>query len=404
MTVGKVLGGSALLLLLAAKVCGAQTAYDLTGIWTDDVGGHYKIRQVGDVVCWYDDRSPVVTNVFSGRISGNTIDGQWWDLPGGQLLSTGRLWLRIDSNDLLVKTGSSPEYGGTIIRRVGSSASTPGGGACTPAGRWKWVDGAITVLHPDGTVTSTTGSTARWQHVGGNRYSLTWSNGSVDTLAVSADGRFMEGSNATGRFLKVECDNPGAGAPAPSARGCTPVGEWKWVDGARTVLHPDGAVTSTSGASARWQNVGGNQIRLTWSNGSVDLLTLAADGLSMLGSNADGRSLNVQCISPGGGAPGSPGGSGAGGPCADPRLQAVMDQWLALANPPDNTRPGWSVRYDSWGRLVGRTPSSTITGLPQGVDTPLTRCEYLRSIAGSLGSTNLGTLRQYLERNSLSAP
>ncbi|MCK6685526.1 MAG: hypothetical protein L6R30_24265 [Thermoanaerobaculia bacterium] len=87
-----------------------------------------------------------------------------------------------------------------------------------------------------------------------------------------------------------------------------------------------------------------------------------------------------------------------GGPCSDRRTQGILDDWLAAANPPENQRPGWSVRYDSWGRLVGRTPTNTISGLPQGVDTPLTQCEYLLSIAASLNSTNLGTLQSYLDK------
>lgn len=75
-----------------------------------------------------------------------------------------------------------------------------------------------------------------------------------------------------------------------------------------------------------------------------------------------------------------------------------MDEWLSLATPPENQRQGWSVRYDSWGRLVGRTPTNTLIGLPQGVDTNLTRCEYLWSIAASLNSTNAGTLKAYVEQ------
>jgi hypothetical protein len=89
---------------------------------------------------------------------------------------------------------------------------------------------------------------------------------------------------------------------------------------------------------------------------------------------------------------------GAGGLCSDSRTQGVMDEWLSAATPPENQRPGWSVRYDSWGRLVGRTPTNTLVGLPQGVDTNLTRCEYLWSIATTLNSTNLGTLKAYVEQ------
>ena len=89
---------------------------------------------------------------------------------------------------------------------------------------------------------------------------------------------------------------------------------------------------------------------------------------------------------------------GGRGICDDLRTQALMDEWLANANPPENRQRGWQVRYDSWGRLVGQSPSAIITGLPQGVDTRLTRCEYLWSIAVTLRSTNLGTLREYVEQ------
>jgi hypothetical protein len=89
---------------------------------------------------------------------------------------------------------------------------------------------------------------------------------------------------------------------------------------------------------------------------------------------------------------------GGGGLCADPRTQSVMDEWLMRANPPENLQSGWNVHYDTWGRLVGRTPHTTLAGLPQGVDTRLTRCQYLWSIAATLGSTNLGTQKQYVEQ------
>lgn len=96
----------------------------------------------------------------------------------------------------------------------------------------------------------------------------------------------------------------------------------------------------------------------------------------------------------------SPGGGGvaAGGICDDPNTERIMDDWLARANPPDNLQPGWSVRYEKWGRLVGETPTNTIktSGPP---DTNKTRCEWLADLAPSLKSTNLGTLQEYLDKN-----
>jgi hypothetical protein len=88
-------------------------------------------------------------------------------------------------------------------------------------------------------------------------------------------------------------------------------------------------------------------------------------------------------------------GGQAGGGCTDPRTLTIMDEWLAGADPPDNQRPGWSVHYEAWGRLVGRTPTNSLTvnGPP---DTRLSRCEWLWANSTGLQSTNLGTLREYL--------
>ena len=76
-----------------------------------------------------DDRMPTVANIFTGAISGSTISGQWVDLPGGQLLASGLLTLRIESNDRIVKVSSSITYGG-------SGQSLPSiGGAWSDAGQ-----------------------------------------------------------------------------------------------------------------------------------------------------------------------------------------------------------------------------------------------------------------------------
>jgi hypothetical protein len=70
-----------------------------------------------------------------------------------------------------------------------------------------------------------------------------------------------------------------------------------------------------------------------------------------------------------------------------------MDEWLSRALP--QQREGESLRYEAWGRLVGRsqTASLTVSGQP---DTRLSRCEYLWQHAPALNSTNLGTLRDYI--------
>ncbi len=73
-----------------------------------------------------------------------------------------------------------------------------------------------------------------------------------------------------------------------------------------------------------------------------------------------------------------------------------MDQWLAQAIPPQ--KPGESLRYEPWGRLVGRWLTAVITA-PNPPGTRLTRCERLWEHAGSLQAANgLGALREYLVR------
>jgi hypothetical protein len=94
---------------------------------------------------------------------------------------------------------------------------------------------------------------------------------------------------------------------------------------------------------------------------------------------------------------GPAGGVGGGGICDDPRTLAIMDEWLARAIPLENQRQGYYLRYEAWGRLVGRTPSNSITvnGSP---DTRMSRCEWLWYYSAGLRSTNLGTLSVYVQR------
>lgn len=90
----------------------------LTGFWQDDSGGHYLIRQVGDRIYWVDDGRPKYLNVFVGTARGRMIDGEWADLPGGQLDNSGTLQLRIESYDRLVKTNSGGvPFGGSVFTR-----------------------------------------------------------------------------------------------------------------------------------------------------------------------------------------------------------------------------------------------------------------------------------------------
>jgi DnaJ-like protein len=91
----------------------------LTGSWQDNAGGHYLIRQVGDRVFWVDDGRPKYLNVFAGNVRGRIVDGEWADLPGGQLDHSGTLQLRIESNDRFVRINSGGvPFGGSVFTRT----------------------------------------------------------------------------------------------------------------------------------------------------------------------------------------------------------------------------------------------------------------------------------------------
>ena len=79
-----------------------------------------------------------------------------------------------------------------------------------------------------------------------------------------------------------------------------------------------------------------------------------------------------------------------GGICFDPGTLAIMDQWLKEAAPPQ--RAGETLRYEPWGRVVGTGPE------PAPPPTKLNRCDWLWYHSTRLRSTNLGTLREYVDK------
>jgi hypothetical protein len=105
----------------------AQT-FDLTGLWQDNTGGGaiYHVRQIGNVVYWSVDATAVgsYANVYFGEISGNTITGNWVDLPDSPSLGYGDMTLQIQSNDKFVKVSESTLYGAQEWIRLGTSGGS----------------------------------------------------------------------------------------------------------------------------------------------------------------------------------------------------------------------------------------------------------------------------------------
>ncbi|MBT6004553.1 MAG: hypothetical protein HOG79_02450, partial [Prolixibacteraceae bacterium] len=103
-----------IIFLFVSLNCNAQ----LTGIWQDDNGTRYSIRQIGNEIFWRMDGLPHVINVFSGTIAGNTITGEWADLPGGNKLGTGTIALKLETRDRMVRISKNDNYGASQWVRI----------------------------------------------------------------------------------------------------------------------------------------------------------------------------------------------------------------------------------------------------------------------------------------------
>jgi hypothetical protein len=72
---------------------------DLTGTYSTNDGGTYYVRQIGNNLLWVgvstnnDGRD--YTNVFIGTIQGDTVTGNWADVPRGRTQNYGVLTLNI---------------------------------------------------------------------------------------------------------------------------------------------------------------------------------------------------------------------------------------------------------------------------------------------------------------------
>jgi len=198
-----------------------QRGVDLTGFWQDNAGGKYEIRQVGNQMFWLDDARPRYANVFYGTISGNTIHGTWADLPGGRTNHTGSIDLRVESNDRISKISSSVYFGGSVFTRTqgptsqGAYPQGPANGSYPPGqgsypdgngqapsivGHWQTSsDGTSLTIRRDGSFTGA-GTEGRWRELNSNDgiYELTWSNGTVNRVRLSADGQQLEDSSRFG--------------------------------------------------------------------------------------------------------------------------------------------------------------------------------------------------------------
>jgi hypothetical protein len=107
----------AIMNLLALLLITTMAKAQLTGEWTNESGGCYKIRQIDNQIFWTLNDPPRVINVFIGYIAGNIITGTWADLPGGNIQGYGTLALRMESPDRMVKIDQTGNYLGSVWTR-----------------------------------------------------------------------------------------------------------------------------------------------------------------------------------------------------------------------------------------------------------------------------------------------
>ena len=73
--------------LLALSWFPAFALADLSGVWKGSDGGTYYLRQDGNTLYMYGERAderPIWSNVFTGRVTRDTVSGHWMDVPKGR--------------------------------------------------------------------------------------------------------------------------------------------------------------------------------------------------------------------------------------------------------------------------------------------------------------------------------
>ena len=110
---------------------------------------------------------------------------------------------------------------------------------------------------------------------------------------------------------------------------------------------------------------------------------------------------------PGGGAGGTGGVGQPGGPVdpaaldpASPDIGGLIRTWISVARPPMAAEPDNNVRYDEWGRVVGRTATmvTDVRGPPDGRGA-MQPVEYVWTLRDDLDSVDHCTLEEYVVRS-----
>ncbi|MEV4460891.1 hypothetical protein [Microbispora sp. NPDC049633] len=107
-----------------------REAHALTGTWLGDEGALYYIRHTGSTVWWagLSVSSPqgsgdlnigtAFTNVYRGRLMGDSVVGEWMDTPRGDVFQCGTMDLQIVPPDGMRRLRETGGFGGAAWRRI----------------------------------------------------------------------------------------------------------------------------------------------------------------------------------------------------------------------------------------------------------------------------------------------
>jgi microsomal dipeptidase-like Zn-dependent dipeptidase len=94
----------------------------LTGVWDCNDGAATYVREDGNDFIFFSEAKnngtrPGFANLYIGKRNGNTITGNWIDVPKGTHLGSGAMTLRVESDTRFVRVGEANGYGGGVWTR-----------------------------------------------------------------------------------------------------------------------------------------------------------------------------------------------------------------------------------------------------------------------------------------------
>lgn len=92
---------------------------DLTGFYKANDNGYYYLRQVGDIVYWFGEHpNGGWANVFKGKLTGNTLKGQFYDVPKAGAKGYGSLNLSVSADGKSLQKIGGSGFGGSVWNKT----------------------------------------------------------------------------------------------------------------------------------------------------------------------------------------------------------------------------------------------------------------------------------------------